>query len=105
MPLPFPECPACGEGSPRALHADCEAHGEMLVDPWLGQVRCEACAERWSLRESQIICSCGCEFEAVEVETAADDLIEICQQVQIILDNRDKKRREVARRSEAGMSK
>lgn len=75
FPLPFPECPYCGNAWVSTKHRDCERNGGMEVEPWHERVRCDSCSQHWNLIDSRFFCSCGRQFDAVDVEEAVGEVV------------------------------
>ena len=67
--LPFPKCPSCQKSWAKSYH-DCLFGGEVLVEPYQRQTKCEGCGNQWYLLNSKFNCSCGYTFQASEVENA-----------------------------------
>ncbi|MGB7275932.1 MAG: hypothetical protein WBC69_21770 [Geitlerinemataceae cyanobacterium] len=70
IPLPFPKCPRCFQSWVRSYHRNCSTAAEVLVEPYLRQVKCEACYKQWELMQNSFFCSCGYTFQASDVEVA-----------------------------------
>ncbi len=70
MAFPFPKCPSCGKQWGKNYHKDCLFNGQLLVEPYERQVKCESCSEQWHILNSKFYCSCGYQFYSSEVETA-----------------------------------
>lgn len=70
IPLPFPRCPSCHSSWVRCYHRDCYTGGEILVEPYLKQARCEGCSLQWHVMDTTFYCSCGYVFHASEVDEA-----------------------------------
>jgi hypothetical protein len=69
IPFPFPKCPRCHDSWVKSYH-DCLFSGEVLVEPYQRQAKCEGCSKQWNLLNSNFNCSCGYTFQSREVESA-----------------------------------
>lgn len=70
IPLPFPACPACRQSWVRSYHRDCKARGEIVVEPYRRQAKCQGCWVQWTLVQTRFYCTCGRTFNANDVESA-----------------------------------
>jgi len=70
IPFCFPKCPKCQKSWGKNFHRNCLSKGQLLVDPYQRQVRCDSCYEEWYVMNSKFHCSCGYIFQASEVENA-----------------------------------
>lgn len=70
LPFYFPKCPKCGTGWSKNFHRNCSFKGQLLVDPYQREVRCDSCQAEWYVMSSEFYCSCGYIFQASEVENA-----------------------------------
>ncbi|MCT7952062.1 hypothetical protein NG798_19880 [Ancylothrix sp. C2] len=68
--FPFPKCPSCGKQWGENYHKDCVFNGQLLVEPYQRQVKCESCSAQWYILDSKFYCYCGYEFYPSEVEDA-----------------------------------
>ncbi|WP_254568507.1 hypothetical protein [Oscillatoria sp. HE19RPO] len=68
--FPFPKCPNCGKQWGKNYHRNCLFNGQLLVEPYQRQVKCEFCIEQWHILNSKFYCSCGYQFYSSEVEDA-----------------------------------
>ncbi|WP_293157720.1 MULTISPECIES: hypothetical protein [unclassified Microcoleus] len=68
--FPFPKCPSCGKQWGKNYHKDCLFNGQLLVEPYQRQVKCESCSAHWYILDSKFNCSCGYQFYPSEVEDA-----------------------------------
>lgn len=68
--FPFPKCPSCGKKWGKNYHKDCIFKGQLLVEPYQRQVKCESCSDNWYILNSKFYCSCGYKFYPSEVEDA-----------------------------------
>lgn len=68
--FPFPKCPSCGKQWGKNYHKDCLFNGQLLVEPYQRQVKCESCNSQWYILDSKFHCSCGYQFYPSEVEDA-----------------------------------
>ncbi|NET42194.1 hypothetical protein [Okeania sp. SIO2B3] len=66
----FPKCPSCGKQWGKNYHRGCTFNGQLLVEPYKRQVKCESCRDNWHILDSKFYCSCGYQFYASEVEDA-----------------------------------
>ena len=76
-PLPFPTCPNCHNSWVKSYHLDCYANGELLVELYLRQTKCEGCGQRWSSLPTTFHCSCGHVFHSSEIENAISTTISV----------------------------
>ena len=70
IPLPFPSCPSCNKSWMTCYHRDCYFNGEIVVEPYTREAKCEGCSERWPIMQTTFYCSCGHIFTAWDVENA-----------------------------------
>ena len=70
IPFCFPKCPSCKKAWGKNFHKNCSFNGQLLVDPYQRQVRCDSCHKEWYVMNSEFYCSCGYTFQASEVENA-----------------------------------
>jgi len=68
--FPFPKCPHCGKQWGKNYHRNCIFNGQILVEPYQRQVKCEFCIDQWHILNSKFYCSCGYQFYSSEVEDA-----------------------------------
>lgn len=66
----FPKCPNCQESWGKNFHRNCLYNGQLLVEPYQRQVRCDSCNEEWYIMNSNFYCSCGYSFNSSEVQNA-----------------------------------
>lgn len=70
MPLPFPRCPKCGQSWVRCYHKDCYTGGEVVVEPYSREAKCDGCGRQWAVMNTNFYCSCGYVFHSRDVENA-----------------------------------
>ena len=79
LPLPFPECVACGKSWGQCVHADC--YGAIDVEPMSGKVKCLTCDASWLVWESSFLCPCGARFGASQIEDGLAEMLDYCRQL------------------------
>jgi hypothetical protein len=73
--FPFPECPHCRTSWAVSRHRHCYRHGSMEVQPDSRTVRCDGCAERWPVGQTNFFCACGWQFSTTDVDHAVEQII------------------------------
>ncbi|OJJ17400.1 hypothetical protein BI308_22845 [Roseofilum reptotaenium AO1-A] len=68
IPFLFPKCPRCQKQWGKNYHRNCIFNGQLLVEPYSRQVKCQSCSTQWYILNSKFYCSCGYEFYPSEVE-------------------------------------